>query len=340
MATSASKVSKATPAPKVSKAMPAPKTADKTADSSSKPVPKTAVLKPRSAGASKTALSKSMSVLKSQASTVVSPAVAESIDNLKASLKAWAETHRKSTDAEDSESELTPLDNAPEGSEADEDDDIGDVDGGENELDAEEEEEQEGDEEEREVPVQQRKKVQAIVIEDDDDEIEVVEPVVRKKRRVENIDAEEDEVEDDEEVVDEEEEVQAHPKKKRRVMNLLGSDGEEEAEVKKMVSVKCKFQNQGAVFRCNVEGTLAEGNKAKVFLADVLAAAKVHPATTHFRRKVHSVSWFCQEEYIFDESVLVDIALDPHSPDYFDVAYTDSGRMPFCLNIFLSIFGI
>ncbi|KAI9349108.1 hypothetical protein BDR26DRAFT_852969 [Obelidium mucronatum] len=85
-----------------------------------------------------------------------------------------------------------------------------------------------------------------------------------------------------------------------------------------MVSVKCKFQNQGAVFRCNVEGTLAEGNKAKVFLADVLAAAKVHPATTHFRRKVHSVSWFCQEEYIFDESVLVDIALDPHSPDYFD----------------------
>ncbi|KAI9334240.1 hypothetical protein BDR26DRAFT_867057 [Obelidium mucronatum] len=64
-----------------------------------------------------------------------------------------------------------------------------------------------------------------------------------------------------------------------------------------MVSVKCKFQNQGAVFRCNVEGTLAEGNKAKVFLADVLAAAKVHPATTHFRRKVHSVSWFCQEEY-------------------------------------------
>ncbi|KAI9343661.1 hypothetical protein BDR26DRAFT_858491 [Obelidium mucronatum] len=94
-----------------------------------------------------------------------------------------------------------------------------------------------------------------------------------------------------------------------------------------MVSVKCKFQNQGAVFRCNVEGTLAEGNKAKVFLADVLAAAKVHPATTHFRRKVHSVSWFCQEEYIFDESVLVDIALDPHSPDYFDVAYTDSGAM-------------
>ncbi|KAI9341629.1 hypothetical protein BDR26DRAFT_859995 [Obelidium mucronatum] len=314
MATSASKVSKAMPAPKVSKAMPAPKTADKTADSSSKPVPKTAVLKPRSAGASKTALSKSMSVLESQASTVVSPAVAESIDNLKASLKAWAETHRKSTDADDSEK---------------------------NELDAEEEEEQEGDEEEREVPVQQRRKVQAIVIEDDDDdEIEVVEPVVRKKRRVENIDAEEDEVEDDEEVVDEEEEVQAHPKKKRRVMNLLGSDGEEEAEVKKMVSVKCKFQNQGAVFRCNVEGTLAEGNKAKVFLADVLAAAKVHPATTHFRRKVHSVSWFCQEEYIFDESVLVDIALDPHSPDYFDVAYTDSGRMPFCLNIFLSIFGI
>ncbi|KAI9312787.1 hypothetical protein BDR26DRAFT_887920 [Obelidium mucronatum] len=94
-----------------------------------------------------------------------------------------------------------------------------------------------------------------------------------------------------------------------------------------MVSVKCKFQNQGAVFCCNVEGTLAEGNKAKVFLADVLAAAKVHPATTHFRRKVHSVSWFCQEEYIFDESVLVDIALDPHSPDYFDVAYTDSGAM-------------
>ncbi|KAI9341094.1 hypothetical protein BDR26DRAFT_971348 [Obelidium mucronatum] len=119
MATSASKVSKAMPAPK---ATPAPKTADKTADSSSKPVPKTAVLKPRSAGASKTATF-----------TVISPAVADSMDNLKAMLKTLAEAHRN---------ELTPLDNAPEGSEADEDDEIGDVDFGENELDAEKEEEE------------------------------------------------------------------------------------------------------------------------------------------------------------------------------------------------------
>ncbi|KAI9346839.1 hypothetical protein BDR26DRAFT_855213 [Obelidium mucronatum] len=207
-----------------------------------------------------------------------------------------------------------------------------------------------GDDEDDEVeevqPVVQRNKGQPVVVDDDDDEddeVEVVQPVGqgKKKRRVEDIIEEEvDEVEDDEDVLDEEE-VEAHPKKKRHVMNLLGSDGEEEeAEVKKMVSVKCKFQNQGAVFRCNVEGTVAERNKAKVFLADVLAAAKVHPATTHFRRKVHSVSWFTQEEYFFDDSVLVDIALDPHSPDYFDVAYTDSGRMRFCFNSSLTIFGI
>ncbi|KAI9310427.1 hypothetical protein BDR26DRAFT_889062, partial [Obelidium mucronatum] len=201
---------------------------------------------------------------------VVSPAVAESIDNHKASLKAWAETHRKSTDADDSESELTPLDNAPEGSEADE---IGDVDGGKNELDAEEEdeeeEEEEADEEEREVPVQQRKKVQAIVIEDVDDEIEVVEPVVHRKKRRE-----------------------------------------------KIVSVKCMFQNHGAVFCCNVEGTVAEGNKAKA-----------HPATTHFRRSVISVSWFTKNVYIFEDSVLVDTVFNPQSPEYFDVAYTDSGTI-------------
>ncbi|KAI9346569.1 hypothetical protein BDR26DRAFT_855773 [Obelidium mucronatum] len=49
------------------------------------------------------------------------------------------------------------------------------------------------------------------------------------------------------------------------------------------------FQNHGAVFCCNVEGTVAEGNKAKVLLADVLAAAKAHPATTHFCRSVISV---------------------------------------------------
>ncbi|KAI9329532.1 hypothetical protein BDR26DRAFT_872291 [Obelidium mucronatum] len=236
---------------------------------------------------------------------VVSPAVAESIDNHKASLKAWAETHRKSTDADDSESELTPLDNAPEGSEADE---IGDVDGGKNELDAEEEdeeeEEEEADEEEREVPVQQRKKVQAIVIEDVDDEIEVVEPVVhRKKRRVENIDAEEDEVEDDEEVEDEEEEVHAHRNKKRHVIHLLRRDEEEP-------------ENHGAVFCCNVEGTVAEGNKAKA-----------HPATTHFRRSVISVSWFTKNVYIFEDSVLVDTVFNPQSPEYFDVAYTDSGTI-------------
>ncbi|KAI9325080.1 hypothetical protein BDR26DRAFT_880005 [Obelidium mucronatum] len=82
-----------------------------------------------------------------------------------------------------------------------------------------------------------------------------------------------------------------------------------------MVSVKCMFQNHGAVFRCNVEGTVAEGNKAKVLLADVLAAAKVHPATTHFRRLVNSVSWFTKNEYIFDDSVLVDIVFNPHSPE-------------------------
>ncbi|KAI9334698.1 hypothetical protein BDR26DRAFT_936787 [Obelidium mucronatum] len=142
------------------------------------------------------------------------------------------EAHRKLTDADNSE-----------------DDEIGDVDGGENELDAKEEEEkeeeegeekEEGEEEEEEVPVQQRKKVQTTVIEDDDDKIEVVEPVVhRKKRSVENIVEEEDEVEDDEDVLDDEEEVQAHPKKKQRAINLLSSNAEEEAEMKKMVSVKC-----------------------------------------------------------------------------------------------------
>ncbi|KAI9325802.1 hypothetical protein BDR26DRAFT_878630 [Obelidium mucronatum] len=94
-----------------------------------------------------------------------------------------------------------------------------------------------------------------------------------------------------------------------------------------MVSVKCMFQNHGAVFCCNVEGTVAEGNKAKVLLADVLAAAKAHPATTHFCRSVISVSWFTKNVYIFEDSVLVDTVFNPQSPNYFDVAYTDSGTI-------------
>ncbi|KAI9333547.1 hypothetical protein BDR26DRAFT_868094 [Obelidium mucronatum] len=75
------------------------------------------------------------------------------------------------------------------------------------------------------------------------------------------------------------------------------------------------------------EGTVAEGNKAKVLLADVLAAAKAHPATTHFRRSVISVSWFTKNVYIFEDSVLVDTVFNPQSPEYFDVAYTDSGTI-------------
>ncbi|KAI9327791.1 hypothetical protein BDR26DRAFT_1012597 [Obelidium mucronatum] len=139
----------------------------------------------------------------------------------------------------------------------------------------------------------------------------------RKKRHMEEI-----EVEDDEKPQDEKK-AELHPKKKQLVITFLGSVVEEEE--KKMVSVKCMFQNHGAVFRCNVEGTVAEGNKAKVLLADVLAAAKVHPATTHFRRSVNSVSWFTRNEYIFDNTVLVDVIFNPQSPEYFDVAHTNSG---------------
>ncbi|KAI9326517.1 hypothetical protein BDR26DRAFT_877165 [Obelidium mucronatum] len=90
-----------------------------------------------------------------------------------------------------------------------------------------------------------------------------------------------------------------------------------------MVSGKCMFQNPGAVFRCNVEGTVAEGNKA-IFNNQYIIT---HPATTHFRRSVISVSWFTKNEYIFDDSVLVDIVFNPQSPEYFDVAYTDSGTI-------------
>ncbi|KAI9323004.1 hypothetical protein BDR26DRAFT_317023 [Obelidium mucronatum] len=149
----------------------------------------------------------------------------------------------------------------------------------------------------------------------------------KKKRHMEEIEVEDDEKPQDEEL---------HPKKKQLFINFLGSVVEEEE--KKMVSVKCMFQNHGAVFRCNVEGTVAEGNKAKVLLADVLAAAKAHPATTHFRRSVISVSWFTKNVYIFEDSVLVDTVFNPQSPEYFDVAYTDSGTIfdPFASSLLVN----